>query len=229
MSKIVTFTNTSGIDIYPPKPAVKDVPQWYIDTKEYVNESGRVVTNPGSTPHTIKKCIPVFDAMTAGYILYTQVDIQVTQTENGPYYTWPSQDALSFHPLEQGNLHPSSNNTDFPKWINPYVIKTPPGYSVLITQPFHRESVFTILTGIVDTDKYKSQIHFPFVLKDSKWSGIIDAGTPLAQIIPFKRDSWKQEFGSEKEMLEQQTTITKLRSMFFNSYKKQFWTRKEFR
>jgi hypothetical protein len=32
-----------------------------------------------NTPHTIKKCIPVFDAITAGYILYTQVDIQVSQ------------------------------------------------------------------------------------------------------------------------------------------------------
>ena len=66
-------------------------------------------------------------------------------------------------------MHPLANDTDFPKWVNPYVIKTPPGYSVLITQPFHRESVFTILPGIVDTDKYKSQVHFPFVLKDNKW------------------------------------------------------------
>jgi hypothetical protein len=27
----------------------------------------------------------------------------------------------------------------------------------------------------------------------SDWEGIVEAGTPIAQVIPFKRESWKSE------------------------------------
>ncbi len=70
MKKII-FTNVLGLDFFPPKPAVKEVPDWYRNTPEYVGEQGKKVVNNGNTPHTIKKCIPVFDAITAGYSRFT--------------------------------------------------------------------------------------------------------------------------------------------------------------
>ncbi len=228
MTKEITFTNVLGLDFFPPKPAVKEVPDWYRNTPEYTgNQSKKFIDN--STPHTIKKCIPVFDAITAGYILYTQVDIQVSISDGLPYYSWPDQDAISFHPITQAPLHPVRNEAPYPKWNNPYAITTPPGYSVLFTQPMHRESVFTILEGIVDTDTYKAPVRFPFVLKDTKWEGIIPAGTPMAQVIPFKRESWEHKIGSNKELIEQEKTTRKLKTLFFNSYKRQFWSRKEYK
>ena len=229
MSKEITFTNIFGFDFYPPKPAVKEVPDWYRNTPEYVNDKGKKIVVYNETPHTIKKCIPVFDAITAGYILYTQVDVQVSIQDGFPFYTWPEQNAIALHPLEQAPLHPARNETPYPKWNNPYAITTPPGYSVLFTQPMHRESVFTILDGIVDTDQYKAPVNFPFVLKDTKWEGIIPAGTPMAQVIPFKRESWEHKIGSDKERQEQEKTTRKLKTLFFNSYKRQFWSRKEYR
>ena len=229
MSKIITFTNVLGLDFYPPKPAVKEVPDWYRNTPEYVGEHGRKIVDPNLTVHTVKKCIPVFDAMTAGYILYTQVDIQVSQADNLPYYTWADQGGIEFHPIEQAPLHPTRNEAPYPKWNNSYAIATPPGYSTLFTQPMHRESVFTILEGIVDTDQYKAPVNFPFVLKDTKWEGIIPAGTPMAQVIPFKRESWKHRIGSDKEIREQEKINRKLTALLFNSYKRQFWSSKQYR
>jgi hypothetical protein len=228
-SKKIYFTNIFGLDFFPPKLAIKEVPDWYKNTQEYVGDKGKKINEFGNTPHTIKKCIPVFDAMTAGYILHTQVDVQVTQEDGMPFYRWASQDALAFHPIEQAPLHPKTNKAPYPKWNNPYAIITPPGYSVLFTQPMHRESVFTILDGIVDTDTYKAPVNFPFVLNDVKWEGIIPAGTPMAQIIPFKRESWEYKIGSEKERVEQDKINKKLRTIFFNSYKKQFWSKKDYR
>jgi hypothetical protein len=204
------------------------VPNWYKDTPEYLGDQGKKVIN-GMTPHTIKKCIPVFDAITAGYILYTQVDVQVIQEDNIPFYSWPDQNAIGFHPVEQAPLHPAKKETPYPKWQNPYAITTPPGYSILFTQPMHRESVFTILDGIVDTDTYKAPVNFPFVLKDNKWEGIIPAGTPMAQVIPFKRESWEHKIGSDKERIELAKVNGKLQSFFFNSYKLQFWSAKKYR
>jgi hypothetical protein len=229
MSKEIIFTNVLGLDFFPPKPAVKEVPEWYKNTPEYTGNQGKKVSKEGLVPHTIKKCIPVFDAMTVGYILYTQVDVQVSVVDDLPYYTWVDQNAISFHAIEQLPLHPTKNETPYPKWNNPYAISTPPGYSVLFTAPMHRESVFTILDGIVDTDTYKTQVNFPFVLNDVKWEGIIPAGTPMAQVIPFKRESWEHKIGSDKERIEQEKVIRKLKTLFFNSYKRQFWSRKEYK
>jgi hypothetical protein len=228
MNKIITFTNILGLDFFPPKPAVKEVPNWYKDTPEYVSNLGKRYVD-GETPHTIKKCMPVFDAITAGYILYTQVEIQVTQQNNVPYYVWPSQDFINHHLLIQAPLHPAKNDAGYAKFNNPYSITTPPGYSTLFIQPFHRESVFTIFPGIVDTDTYKAPVNFPFVLNDLKWEGIIPAGTPMAQVIPFKRESWEHKIGSNKEREEQEKNSKKLKTMLFNSYKKQFWFKKEYK
>jgi len=229
MIKTITFTNVLGLDFFPPKPAVKEVPEWYRNTPEYITDQGKKIVEAGQSAHTIKKCIPVFDAITAGYILYTQVDVQVSQRDGLPYYNWADQNAIDFHPIHQAPLHPLKNEAPYPKWNNPYAITTPPGYSVLFTQPMHRQSVSTILEGIVDTDTYKAPVNFPFVLKDTKWEGIIPAGTPMAQVIPFKRESWKHNIGSDKERQEQEKIGRKLRTLFFNSYKQQFWSRKEYR
>jgi len=234
-SNEITFTNLFGLDFFPPKPAVRDVPDWYKDTPEYILDQGKkmitIKENPSvfKLPHTIKKCIPVFDAITAGYILYTQVDVQVSQENESPYFLWADQDAISFHAIEQAPLHPMKNNFPYPKWNNPYAISTPPGYSILFTQPFHRESVFTIFPGVVDTDTYKAPVNFPFVLNDPKWEGVIPAGTAVAQIIPFKRESWKYKMGLKKELDEQYLISKKLKTLFFNSYKKQFWFKKDYR
>ena len=228
--KEITFTNVLGLDFFPPKPAVKQIPDWYKDTPEYTGDQGRKITGSGSTPHTIKKCIPVLDAMTAGYILYTQVDVQVTQVDGLPYFHWSSQDAISFHPIDQAPLHPAKKDAPYPKWSNPYAIKTPPGYSTLFLPPMHNPNgIFTVLEGLVDTDIYSAPVNFPFVLNDVKWEGIIDAGTPMIQVIPIKRDSWKHKIGSDKERMEQSMITNKLKTLFFNSYKKQFWSRKEYK
>ena len=230
MSKEITFTNIFGFDFFPPKPAIKNIPNWYIETPEYVNEEGRVSAGGEETPHTIKKCMPVFDAMTLGYILYTQVDVQVKQKDGLPYYSWRDQRPISFHPIEQASLHPGKNNAPYPKWDNPYCIKTPPGYSTLFVNPMHNPNgIFKIFEGVVDTDRYSSPTNFPFVLNDVKWEGIIDAGTPMVQVIPIKRDSWKYKIGDEKDLKEQGMITSKLKTLIFNSYKLQFWSRKEYR
>jgi hypothetical protein len=204
----ITFTNTMGVhEEYSPKPASSFVPDWYKNLESYTGGEKKP-SGIGTTTATIKRCMPVFDAITTGYIITTYTDIFISQkpifdennekTENTmPWYEWPSFVPIGWHPLEQAPTHPNKNNLpeggSYPKFINPWSIQTPPGYSVLFTAPMHRESVFTILDGVVDTDKYTAPVNFPFVLNDWKFEGLIPAGTPVAQVIPFKRDSWESE------------------------------------
>ena len=227
--KTITFTNIFDLDFYPPIPAIKNVPEWYKKSSEYVNDEGKKIPEGLGTPHTIKKCMPVFDAMTAGYILFTQVDIEITIQNGDSFFKWPSQEAIAFHTSEQAALHSINNGKAIAKWMNPYSIKTEKGYSSLFINPMHSDNkIFTILPGLVDTDTYDAPVNFPFFLNDPLWTGIIPAGTPMAQVIPIKRDSWKMEKGSLKEIEQQGKTLAKLKTTWFNSYKKNFWNRKEF-
>lgn len=225
----ITFTDTIGIDEkYSVVPATKTTPSWYKNTNSYFGLTMEI--NDGVVNETIKKCMPVFDAMTAGYIIKTYVDVYVTQVNDLPYYQWPSFEPIDFHLNDQAPLHPNYKNAPYPKWISPWSIKTTPGYSCLFVSPMHHENkIFTILPGIVDTDKYISPVSFPFTLNNIQWTGLIPAGTPIAQVIPFKRDSFKMEFGNHNNIKEINKNVVGLRSLIFNSYKKQFWSKKIYR
>jgi len=221
---LIKITDLTKNNFHPPKPAIKCIPEWYKETNQYVNEKQKVYS--GDVDPTIKKCIPVHDAMTAGYILFTQVDMYV---EDGEQYSWPSGPGVEFHEQKQAELHPEANKKLFPKWINNYQIITPKGYSVLIVPPLHNPNkYFSIFPGMVDTDKYRHPINFPFILKDKDFEGLIPAGTPMAQIIPIKRDIWKMVEANEKDMQLASLDIKKIKTKWFNGYKSMFWSRKEY-
>lgn len=229
MTNAVTFTNVSNVaDNYAPRPATLCVPDWYKRTPEYVG-GDRVFVN-GQTPHTVKKCIPVFDAMTAGYMIPTYVDVQVTRRNGRPWYEWPQHSAISFHPIAQAPLHPAKTGVPFPKWSNPWAIRTPRGYSCLFLPPMHHPNgIFTVLPGVVDTDTYSAPVNLPFVLDNPEWEGVIPAGTPMVQVIPFRRERYKMTIGGPADADQSRRVTTRLRALLYNSYKRQFWTRKEYR
>jgi hypothetical protein len=79
----------------------------------------------------------------------------------------------------------------------------------------------------VDTDTYNGGINFPFVLNDPTFEGLIPAGTPMVQVIPFKRDSWKStiDLSTDSIMKSERLLATK----FYDRYKKLFWSKKEYK
>lgn len=223
--KTITFSTTLDIEPeYLPQPASKFIPEWYKQTESYLGGKKEPSGN-GITSGTIKKCIPVFDVITAGYIIPLPADVYVTQKEDGPYYEWSNLGLVQFHPVEQAPLHPSANGFSYPKWMNPWAIQTAPGYSTLFVQPFHRSADFTILPGLVDTDTYSAAVNFPFVLNNPRFEGIIPAGTPIVQVIPIKRDIWQMQFGESND----KKITTRLQSKMFDRYKSLFWHRKDYR
>jgi len=229
MSKIIKFIDTLGIDeLSRPVPASKLLPDWYKNTKSYIGGEKKP-TGDGGTAATIKRCIPVFDVMSAGYIITSPADVFVSIKNNAQWFEWSNFGLISFHPIEQAPEHPDRKPFPYPKWMNPWAITTPKGYSTLFVQPFHRESIFTILPGIVDTDQYTAPVNFPFVINDPAFEGLIPKGTPIAQVIPFKRDSWTMELGDKKDLEAQAKVSKKLQSKFFDRYKSMFWAKKEYK
>jgi hypothetical protein len=226
----IIFTNTNNIPAeYQPKPASKYIPDWYKNLESYLNQKKAPVNN-GQSAASAKRCMPIFDAITAGYIIVSPADVYISQRDGQPYYEWSNFGLIEFHPKEQAPEHPGRKGLEsFPKWMNYWAIKTPKGYSTLFVQPFHRESVFTILPGVVDTDTYTAPVNFPFVLNDPKFEGIIPAGTPIVQAIPFKRNNWKMSIGGQEEFIEQTKVSIKLHTRFFDRYKNMFRVNKEYK
>jgi hypothetical protein len=228
----IVFTDTTQSNLVLPQPASKFVPNWYQNMESYINKEKKP-TGSGNTDSTIKKCMPVFDAFTAGYIITTPADVWVTIKEidgiKTQYFEWSSYSLVAFHAIEQAPTHPSKKPYSYPKFMNPWSIKTPKGYSTLFVQPFHRESVFTILEGVVDTDTYTAAVNFPFVINDPSFEGLIPVGTPMAQVIPFKRDRWKATLGKQKDLTLIAQVTKKLETKFFDRYKTFFWVKKEYK
>jgi|LakMenEpi03Aug12_release.lakeMendotaPanAssembly.Ray.scaffolds.fasta_scaffold785784_1 hypothetical protein len=237
----IVFTDTIGVlDVYAPKPAFQVIPDWYKDTESYLSDVKKPNGN-GDTSATIKRCMPIFDALNSGYILVTYNDIWVSKKSeidaktNEPtgkkvsWYEWPSFSPIQFHSIEQAKKYPNVKNDAIPKWTNPWGIKTPPGFSTLFIPPVHRNNVFTAFPGVVDTDTYTAPVNIVFVLSDPDFEGLVPAGTPIVQVIPFKRESWEMSLGNERDFNEQVKVTSKLRTKFFDSYKTQYRQVKEYR
>jgi hypothetical protein len=216
---------------YYPVPAKRMLPNWYKEMNPYVRGKREVITDTslGETSSTVKKCMPVFDALTAGYIIPLPCDVYVFNEGGYPAFKWPDYEVISKHAPSQVGNHPVATGFPTPKFISTWVIKTPPGYSCLFVPPLHHDNIFKILEGIVDTDTYHGSVEFPFQLKDMMWEGVVPAGTPMVQVIPFKREAWGHKVSNTPdEMNEHFYNFKRLRSVFFEAYKHKFWQKKEF-
>jgi hypothetical protein len=234
MSKDIIFTNLYPdlvSDNYSPIPSSKILPDWYKDTNSYINGKTKKLDEKLGNMATIKKCMPVTDMLSAGYTIVTYQDINIYKDDQGTInYSSPVLE-VSDHPISQFFLHPKNkNNQPAPKIMNPWSIRTPSGYSCLfITPPHGGNKYFSILEGIVDTDKYFSPVNFPFFLNDLDFEGVIPAGTPVATVIPFKREGWTMKKGNEQDIKKSKETNTLLNSLFFDRYKNLFWSSKRYR
>lgn len=165
-------------------------PEWFKQIpRDYDHAPHGVVT---SNP-TVKHCMPFLDAMTGGYMitLETDLDIKIVRGEIKIF----GEDAPIFGERVPAATDPMPVPHGYSKrhfhWIQQTVVKAPDGYSLLYTHPLnHWELPFITLSAIID-DRCKNG-NVPFFLKEG-FEGIIEKGTPIIQIIPYKRENWESE------------------------------------
>jgi hypothetical protein len=211
-----------------PSPAKLDIPQWWKDGEFWLN--GSLSVENYSSSQGMKQCVPFLEPLMSGYLMKTWTDILVEIHEGVPKLSWASQP----DPID---IRVNRNNKTLPVpigcypdqmvWRVPFFVKTPPGYSCIITHPFNRYDLpFLGLTGIVDTDSPLYPGSYPFFLKHG-FTGVIPKGTPFAQIIPFKRDNWEKI--TNKEIIKEgELNMQKSQSVFSGFYKKNIWKKKQY-
>lgn len=243
MSKIfsnkITFkphTELADAIMEPPTPSIKHLPDWYKRLNKYIYPEKKSYRSPISSEHghlnlTAKTCIPLVDALSAGYMITLPSDVAAFRDPDYPFrLSWEISPQLVYtHSGDQlkGMEIPTGYEPSPYKWNTFWEIGLPKGYSMLFTHPLNRFDLpFYSFTGVVDLDQYKNVVHIPFLLKEN-FEGIIPKGTPIAQIIPFKRENWKSERleydPKSRFIVEDQYTLVE------KSYKKRWWTRKEYR
>jgi hypothetical protein len=168
-----------------PEPAHKYLPDWYRSTKKFMEQS--------KLDKTVRACMPFMESLTFGWIIPVPTDIEIQQTADGMRINWNDETfkAIGHHELEQlgGDMFPHQDISVI-KFDLPYLVRTPEGVSSLYMPPLNRfEARFRPFSGVVDTDTYVNQINIPAILWDTEYEGVIKAGTPIAQIIPFERDA----------------------------------------
>jgi len=253
-----------------PVPAAKAMPEWFkAISRDIPNQD---LTKSG----TIKRCIPVLDAVSQGYIIPLWSDLHVSvcwayklydeegnliaevkdlqedpdeavgknfngqkvgRVERTQKYLWcklPNGfDTGAGGDIERHGWQQVGELCDLKKYdlgrvllkfANPWVIETPKGWSVQFKNPANNWSnEIQLLEGVVDTDTYHQQVNFPYVWTGSEigeW--IIPKGTPLVQVIPFKREKTKLEVGSY-DLEKIAKTNAKLSSVFFDRYRRYYW------
>jgi hypothetical protein len=212
--------------------AAQHLPGWYKSmplkmegTKTELHEF-----ESNSTNSTLKGCFPFLDALTSGYMVTTAADIELTKDDTFIKFRWRTPDNLvmAHNPAQTPNIPVNEMASGVYKWISSYKIKTPEGYSCLFTHPLNRNDLpFKTFSGIVDTDNYTLPTEFPFQVLDSVSQIIIPAGTPIAQIFPFKRINWNSEYKEYNENETKEAEFSLLHKIV-KSYKNQWWNKKTY-
>ena len=209
-------------------PAYTTIPQWYKDIPVVKELS---ISAVGSVGTNIKHCTPFLDALTAGYMLVLSDDILVKWENKIPTLQWRTyKTQITDHSSDQYNgfSAPEGYHPHVFKWSNEFFIKLPKEYSLWCTHPVNRFDLpFQVMSGFVDADVFPLAIQFPFFIKNN-WSGIIESGTPLAQLIPIKRDSWELSIEKSDEDL---TKISRREygKKIIRSYKTRYWSKKVYK
>lgn len=219
-----------GLIVPPPKPASEYIPKWYKNEERFFGGKPNIQHNQVIN-NSIKACYPYFDALSAGYIQesWADVHIDIDKDNNVIINQRDVPRFVSVRDRIRTGISDEFHQIEF-AFRMMWLPKLPDGWSALITSPFNRLDLpFHSTSGVIDSDVfYGTGGDYPFYIKKSFNGGIIPAGTPLYQIIPIKRESWKSRVNTfDKE--SNYKNSAKIYSNFIGSYKKFFYQKKEYR
>jgi len=194
-----------------PIPARKILPEWFKNLSPKIDGKNKLENS------TIKRCFPVLDALSTGWIIPLAADVEFITDGNDGVTTKSLfyKTIVESHNKAQVAGHPDLPKTPL-KFLNYWAIKLPPGYSMLFMPPLNRyEPRFECFSGIVD-DTYMGTgaleyVNFPFFFKQPNYTGIVKKGTPLVQCIPIKREEYKHTLGKIQKADQDLIDLTRRR------------------
>lgn len=222
-----------------PKPTSKTMPSWYKNADIYAvdPQTNKPWINPidGGKMPTWKACPAILDVMSSGYVLRTPCDIEVYNSSKRIMVKMLDKKCQDFvhlrDPMPQFVPPLGYDENHFSWWMD-WCTEVPKGYSVLYTHPMNRFDLpFFSTSGIIDNDKVTMPGTLPFFVFKG-WTGIIPAGTPYIQLLPFRRENWSSEIIVENPLTITKKNIlnaAKYRVKDGGVYKNEVWERRSYK
>lgn len=225
-----------GAEIQPkPVPASTMVPTWYKNMPQYISsnsptDAGKLIVEDRSSNAGPKKCVPMLDGIISGYIYTLFADVQIIQGPTGPRISWRTkQNVFEMHGVGAALIPAPPGFASIPfKYLNTWIPETPKGYSIMVSQPAGHVTPFHAIPAIIDSDRSTFQF-LPPLWVSSTFEGIVEKGTPLAQVTPFKRENWASEFDVYPDGQYQIKEEKGFNSTIVNHYIKNSWSKKSYR
>lgn len=223
-----------------PFPASQSIPKWWKEMKPYLSDpeapnGEKIIVRHGFSNASPKKCVAMLDSITSGYIIPLWADVQIRSVSDSEYLPeiyWRVTKEVFVANSNQGSemvKAPLGYSSHAYKFQNQWLITTPKGYSINVTPPVGSDSdVFSAIPAVVDTDKHRAGLFFPVWIKEG-FEGIIERGTPIVQVTPFKREEWVSEFTSLKDNEYRKIEDKHLNTNIIGKYVKEHWTKKIYR
>lgn len=187
----------------------------------------------------IKYCPGIIQYMKNGYVVRAWQDILIEADKEGDNFFWecPSsrkrsmnfdlpkdvndgeKDIGAFERTVFYDFFPRKNTLKNVLKINtPWYVKLPPGYAALIVPVWYdNEERFSTIPGILETD-YLEKLNIQIYWHVLGTREIIEAGTPLAKIIPIKLEDWSHEVRAiNRKDVEKLSTFQVLYTSTFNN------------
>ena len=211
-----------------PQPASSLFPEWFSKLEKpskskcpfsFVHKEDPYQLVGQTSDNNVKNCPGILDYLTTGYIIPSWDNFIFREDDQNLFLNWSStwfQNSLAAHGLDQFNTMNQRQKPlydHFFKLVSPWMIKTEPGVSCLVTHPYwHRKTNFTTASGIYHSDSQEMEVNWFFEWNYKIESGLeldsadidnqtICKGDPLILIIPFYRKQYekKVEYLSECE------------------------------
>lgn len=204
--RIEFFTENENLLDFPPFPAKKAAPDWFKQMEPSIELPPGSARFPfgiskllrlSNINATIKRCPGVISYLSEGYLVPLWADFLV-QIRGDTVYCAGSNDLAHASPHSkdmQYNTMPLPDDylKDSVKFINPWKVRTPPGWSVLLSQPFyHFEQRFTVIPGVIDADVYH-HMHVNTFFRKGNRDHQLKMGMPFVHVLPFQRSVLEPE------------------------------------
>jgi hypothetical protein len=213
--KIVFWTENEILkNIYPIVPAYKLMPDWFKSLDTHVVGQNKIKAS------TVKRCPGIIKYLAQGYIIRSWCDVVITTDvkHNNVNYRYTDTDPTTgrtdvfkyvgvghpismMSPIAFGTPSALPNNylQNVLKWALGWHAWMPKGYDLWYAPPqYHFNPNFTTCTGILDT-RITEQLNVQMFWHPTEETVVIPAGTPLAQIIPIKREKLDFEIEYDKD------------------------------
>jgi hypothetical protein len=182
----ITPSDNRLMDSAPYVNTVTHLPNWF----------KRIAKGPGS----IRRCAGTVDLLSAGVTLPMWTNLRFRPNERGEW-EHSSDDfgpsagigMIQHFPFNSTGKCPVTDvrkieSGQYPKVVNPWRIETAPGWSTLLLPLLWEPNEnYDVLPAIIHTDFYHLMNIVLNIKTDSAFQ--IKFNTPIAQLIPFKRDS----------------------------------------